>query len=471
MNNFYIGGALAAQQCEGGYLCDGAGDSVSDHMTGLVDRKRYITKEISSDYYYPSHSGIDFYHKYTKDIDTLAETGINSLRISISWARIMPNGEGEINSAGLMHYSDLIDKCIANNIEPIVTICHNDIPYILTEKYDGWHSKELIDLYLNYCQILFDTFKDKVKYWITFNEINGCMIEGVGMFLASYFKDCPNTFDMHKIADNPMVRLQALHNMLVASSKAVTLGKSRNSEFKFSASFLSFVSYPLTAHPLDTTAIQENELIFMNYCADVMFNGEYSTLAKEYWKKLGVELVITSEEEKILRDGTLDYFAFSYYSSTATSHEKQTDSVYGNLISGGKNPFLQVSEWNWTMDPDGLYNFLVKYYSQYKVPMMIVENGLGANDVLANDTIEDNYRIQYLESHLDSIMKAKKLGVNVIGYLMWGIIDIVSASTGQMSKRYGILYVEKDDEGNGSLKRIRKQSFHWYKDYISNLNK
>lgn len=470
--DFLIGGALSAQQSEGAYDMDGCCDSISDHLTSMTKEKsRLLTKSINDEYYYPSHMGIDFYHRFKEDIQLFNELGINALRISISWARIFPHGdERKPNKAALDHYMNLIDECLYYGIEPVVTICHNDMPYALSETYNGWASKEVIKYYVRYAETLFQHFKSKVKYWITFNEINGAMLEGVGLFMTGCFKDCGDIFDIHTIEDNPQLRMQALHNMLTASSRAIICGKKICRDYQFGCMLLAYVSYPYTCHPKDSIAVLQNETLFMDYCADVMIKGKYSELACNYLKKMNIRLDITVEEMKIIKKGTVDFYSFSYYSSSTTSALNVVETIRGNLIGGGKNPYLDQTEWGWVMDPDGLYYFLLKTYSKYQIPMMIVENGLGANDIIEDDgRVKDDYRVKYIDAHLNAVQKALDDGIDLLGYLMWGIIDIVSSSTGEMSKRYGVIYVDMDDYGNGSLKRCKKDSFQWYKERVKSF--
>lgn len=467
--SYLIGGAISAQQAEGGFNSHGFGDSVSDHMTALTDGKRYISKKILDKYHYPAHHGIRFFEHYEEDFKLFAELGLESFRLSISWAKLFPTGtEKSPSKEGLEFYHNILDQCVKYNIEPIVTICHNDMPMNLALEYGGWNSRELIDFYITYATCIFKEYKHKVKYWITFNELNGAMLEGIGMYLIGNFDQCDEVFDMHKIEDDPQIRLQSLHHMFLASAKAISLGREINKSFKFGSMFLGYVSYPETCKPEDQITALQNETVFLDYCADVMIGGEYSKVAKKYLERNNIRLDIEKNDLEELQKGTVDFYSFSYYSSTTTSYENKSDSVYGNLIVGGKNPHLKTTDWNWSMDPIGLEYFLLKTYSKYKIPMMVVENGLGAKDqVEESGEVNDNYRIEYIDSHLDAVNRAVEQGVEVISYTMWGVIDIVSASTGQMSKRYGVIYVDVDDDGNGNYKRKKKKSFEWYKNKIS----
>lgn len=467
--NFLIGGALAAQQCEGAYQTDGKGDAISDHLTaGGHHSPRLLTKTIKEHHYYPSHRGIEFYQNFEEDMKLLGELGINALRLSISWSRIFPNGDDLIpNEDGLIFYDHVFDTCHKYGIEPIVTLCHNDMPYNLTEKYHGWYDRQTIEFYVNYTTTVMERYKHKVKYWLPFNEINGAIIEHVGMFMIGYFKEIQDEIDMHHIPDHPDIRFQSLHHMLLASAKTVMYGKKIHPDFQFGAMLLGMVNYPYTCHPKDNLLALQNENIFVDYCADVLIKGTYTNIATAYLKTHHITLEMEQDDLEILKKGTVDFYSFSYYSSTTCSHQALTDTVYGNLIGGNKNPYLKETEWNWTMDPDGLHYLLLKSYKKYHIPMMIVENGLGANDHPdENFIICDDYRINYIQEHLCAIKKAMEDGVDVMGYMLWGIIDLMSASTGEMSKRYGLIYVDLDNRGHGTFQRKKKKSYHWFQKAI-----
>ena len=465
--DFLWGGAIAANQIEGAFLEDGKGMSIADHISnGSKEKGRNVNKNLKNDCFYPSHQAIDFYHNYKKDIALLAEMGFKAFRLSIAWSRIFPTGvEERPNEKGLQFYDDLLDTLISYGIEPIVTISHYEQPYYLTEIYNGWVSRELIDLYVKYCKVIFERYKDKVIYWIPFNEINGLTLP-----ICAY-----NCAGIQFEPDMPMtnivpaqIRFQALHHQLVASAKAVALGKNINCKFKFMSMIAYNQSYPYTCHPTDVLATKQTGQINNYFVSDIQIRGEYPFYAEGYFNREGIKIIKAQEDAAILKNGTVDLFSCSYYASNCTSNDDTLEGSSGNLIGGVKNPYLKTSDWGWQSDPIGLRILLNDVYERYGTKIMIVENGLGAIDNIKEDgTIDDDYRIEYLKEHIAQIREAIEDGVDVIGYTPWACIDSVSVSTGEMSKRYGFIYVDRDNEGRGSLKRIRKKSFFWYRDVIS----
>ena len=469
---FYWGGATAANQFEGAWNVDGRGPSVDDHFTGgTKDKPRTITVDIEPDVLYPNHDGIDFYHHYEEDIALFAEMGFNMFRMSISWSRIFPNGDDEQpNELGLAFYDKVFDCCRVHGIEPLVTLSHYEMPYHLVEKYNGWASRELIGFFEKYCQTVFDRYHDKVRYWLTFNEIDCAMMGGFGNIMGLgilpdhdwdvNFADCP--------WDDPQRRYEGLHNQFVASAKAVLAAHEIDSENKVGCMIAGSANYPYSCNPDDVLAAHDAMDKSNFYCGDVQVRGAYPCWAPELWKKEGVDLsVLAKKDADILKAGTVDFYSFSYYMSSTTSVEKSAKEG-GNIFGGAGNPYLKKSDWGWAIDPEGLRYYLECVYDRYQVPLMIVENGLGAVDEVAPDgSIHDTYRIDYLRSHIQEMEKAIEHGVDLMGYTMWGCIDLVSASTGEMKKRYGFIYVDKDNEGKGSLARSRKDSFLWYKKVIA----
>ena len=468
--NFLWGGAIAANQCEGAYLEDGKGMSPVDILPGGALRKEALAdakKAMEKDYgYYPSHVSIDFYHRYKDDIKLFAEMGFKVFRMSIAWTRIFPNGDDkEPNEAGLKFYDDVFDELKKYNIEPLVTISHYEMPFNLTKKYNGWASREVIDFFVNYCNVIFNRYKDKVKYWLTFNEIN-CGTKPVGGYLSLGILN-EGTEDFLHPNDNKQTRFQALHHQFVASAKAVKLGHGINKDFKIGCMLAYMTKYPYTCNPDDILLTQKMDQLANDLCGDVHVRGEYPFFAKRYFEENNIVLDITEEDKKILKEGTVDYYTFSYYMSNCESAEGGKDKVSGNLVSGIKNPYLKASDWGWQIDPKGLRYILNKLYGRYNIPLMVVENGLGAFDKVEEDgSINDDYRIEYLKDHIIQMKEAVKDGVDLIGYTPWGCIDLVSASTGEMEKRYGFIYVDKDNAGEGTLDRKKKKSFEWYKNVI-----
>lgn len=469
-NKFLWGGATAANQIEGGYLEGNKGDCISDHLSGgSLTVKRVFTPIIDETKFYPSRVGIDFYHRYKEDIKLFAELGFKIFRLSINWARIYPTGlEEEPNEEGLKFYENIFNECLKYNIEPLVTIHHFDMPYALVEKYQGFSSREVIDLYVKYAETLFTRFKDKVKYWITFNEINfGCIPMGSLELLGIYNED---TIDYTEPKDDVNQRYQALHHVFLASAKAVKIGHSINPDFMIGNMLAHVSMYPYTPNPDDMLLVQDTDHIFNDLCGDVQVKGEYPYYIDKYFKDNNINIKMEKNDAQVLKEGTVDYYSFSYYMTNCLSSENQDEAnaSEGNLMGGIKNPYLKSSDWGWQVDPKGLRYTLRKLYDRYHIPLMIVENGLGAVDVKEVDNaIHDKYRIDYMRDHIIEIGKSIDEGIDVLGYTMWAPIDLVSSSTGEMKKRYGVIYVDRDDEGNGDYSRYKKDSFYWYKKVIS----
>lgn len=467
-DDFLWGGATAANQCEGAFLEDGKGLSVADVISvGSRDRSRIIDFDRNSEYYFPSTKAIDFYHHYKEDIALFAELGFKIYRFSIAWSRVFPNGDDEKpNEAGLRFYDNVIDELHKYGIEPLVTISHNEIPLNIVTKYQGWPNKKVIDLYLKLCEVLFTRYKDKVKYWIPFNEMNNLFLPLSNLLQGGiYFQ---GTKDWTNQKDDENLRLNALNNVLIANAKAVKLGKSINQNFHFGTMICHITRYPRTCHPNDIYYVQQEDLLKNCMCSDVMIKGEYPYYAKTYFDRKGIHLDLNEDEREVLKEGTCDFYSFSYYQSICESTLDFDEKTSGNIMGGIRNPYVELTEWDWPIDPVGLRYTLNKIYDRYHVPIMITENGLGAVDVLEEDhTVHDPYRIEYMKRHIEEMGKAVDDGVDLIGYTSWGCIDLVSVSTGEMSKRYGFIYVDVDDNGNGTYKRYKKDSFYWYKKVIA----
>lgn len=463
--NFLWGGATAANQCEGRYLEGNKGLGTVDVIPAGENRINVMKgkmhyNDLPKDSYFPSHEAIDMYSNYKEDIALFAEIGFKCYRFSFAWSRIFPTGkETEPNEEGLAFYEAFIDELLKYNIEPVVTICHFDLPLALEQEYGSWRSRKVVDAYTRYCEAIFKRFNGKVKYWITFNEINMLMhapFIGAGIM----FKEGE---------DELQVKYQAAHNELVASALATKLAKEINENNNVGCMLAAGQFYPFTCKPEDVLEAMEkdrNNYFFI----DVQSRGKYPNYAKKFLERNNIKIEMEPEDEKILSENTVDFIAFSYYSSRLTSSNPNSgEKTSGNVISAIKNPYLKASEWGWQIDPIGLRITMNSLYDRYQKPLFIVENGLGAIDVLNEDkTVDDDYRIEYLKAHINSMIDAVELdGVELIGYTPWGCIDLVSASTGEMKKRYGFIYVDKDDEGNGTLKRYKKKSFYWYKKVIA----
>jgi len=469
--NFLWGGATAASQCEGAWDEGGKGPSTADvaRYNAKQDRKAITLGSNSTiqgvkaaladqDGIYPKRWGNDFYHRYKEDVALMGEMGYKCFRMSVSWPRIFPNGDDEQpNEEGLQFYDDVFDELLKNKIAPLVTISHYEFPLELSFKQNGWLCRNTIAAFERYCRVIFNRYKDKVKYWITFNEIN--IIRHSPFLSGGVLAD--------GIKNMEQVKYQAAHHQLVASALAVKLCHEIIPDAKIGCMIAQGLSYPKTCKPEDCLLAQEHERT-SNFFTDVQVKGKYPYYTEKMFGKKGVELVKEPGDDELLMEGKADFLSFSYYmSSVSSSDPADTARTAGNLVSGLPNPYLKKSDWGWQIDPVGLRILLNGLYSRYEVPLFIVENGLGALDTVEPDGfIHDSYRIDYLHDHIVEIGKAIDDGVEVMGYTPWGCIDLVSASTNEMSKRYGFIYVDLDDEGNGTFDRSRKDSFFWYKKVI-----
>lgn len=466
--DFLWGGATAANQYEGAWDTDGKGPSISDMCTnGSHSTPKRVTPVFEEGTLYPSREATDFYHHYKEDIALAAEMGFKCFRMSINWTRIFPTGmEKEPLKAGLIFYDKVFDELKKYGIEPLVTISHYEMPYALVEKYNGWYSREVIDCFVHYCEVIFERYKDKVKYWLTFNEINsGTMPMGALLSLG-----CVKGYagSVNAVPDDKQIRFQALHHQFVASAKVIKLAHEKYPQFKMGCMCLFATKYPNTCHPDDVLKCQQ-EMRRMNwFTSDVHVRGEYPAYMNRFFEENNITIVKEPGDDEILREGVVDFYTFSYYMSGCESADaEKLAKAGGNLVGGVSNPYLRASDWGWQIDPKGLRYTLNEIYDRYRIPLMVVENGLGAFDKLEEDgSIHDSYRIDYLRQHIEQMEEAVKDGVDLMGYTPWGWIDVVSASTGEMAKRYGFVYVDKYDDGTGDLSRRRKDSFYWYKKVI-----
>lgn len=454
---FLWGGATAANQCEGGYLDGGKGLSIADVMTaGSLNKERENTLVVKAGEYYPSHIAIDMYHHYKEDIALFAEMGFNCYRMSINWARIYPNGDDEIpNEDGLQFYDDLFDECLKNGIQPIVTLSHYETPIGLYTKFGGWKSRECIDCFVRYCKTVFTRYKGKVKYWMTFNEIN-CLEMNSWNGAAMLEEDL-------------QTKTQAAHHLFIASALAVVAGHEIDPENKIGMMYGGLFSYANSCNPADVQANIDTMHAQLFYC-DVMCKGYYPNYKLKQLEREHITIQKQPEDDEILMKGKVDYLAYSYYMTLVAGEKtEKAELANGNLFTGYKNPYLEQSQWGWQIDPMGIRISMNELYDRYNIPLMIVENGLGAVDELKEDgTVDDDYRIDYLREHIKEMEKGINIdGIPLLAYTPWGCIDLVSAGTGEMKKRYGFIYVDRDNEGNGTLKRYRKKSFYWYKQVIA----
>lgn len=472
-NDFLWGGAIAANQVEGAWNLDNKGMSVADVATFKpnVDVKDYkahntVTSEMiekarsdSEIQWYPKRRGIDFYHRYREDIQLFAEMGFKALRISIAWTRLFPTGEeSEPNISGIEFYKNIFKELKKYNIEPIVTLSHYEMPLALSEKYNGWVDRKLINLFVKYAEVCFKEFGEYVTYWLTFNEI-----DSVGRHpftTAGIIEDRCIGYSLEYAI------YQALHHQYVAAAIATKLCHEIIPGSQMGCMLTKLTTYPNTCKPEDVLLSFESNL--NNYAhADIQIFGEYPTLYQQQLKNKGINIQKTAEDDKILKEHTADYLAFSYYMSRTESSDSSLEQTSGNTIMGVKNPYLPSTEWGWQIDPIGLKISLLELQDRYNVPLIIVENGMGAKDEVTDDgQIHDSYRISYLKQHIEEMIEAVELGVDLFGYTSWAPIDSISVSTSQMTKRYGYIYVDQDDLGQGTLKRMKKDSFFWYQKVI-----
>lgn len=478
--DFLWGGATAANQFEGAWNVDGKGVSTSDCCTrGSLTSVRHVTYQTEDGqveskimfgldapkgakfgafdgYDYPSHEGIDFYHHYKEDIALFAEMGFKTFRMSINWTRIFPNGDDEQpNEKGLQFYEDVFKELKKYGIEPLVTLSHYETPIALTNKWNAWADRRTIDCFVRYAKTCFERYNGLVKYWLTFNEIN-CISFGGFMAAGVASRD-------------PLMIANATRNQLLASALAVQEAHKVNPDMMVGNMIGYGASYPYTCNPEDVLK-QRKAQYNVDFYSDVQARGYYPNYKLKEYERANLDFELTKEDQEILANGTVDFITFSYYMSNCVSADPEVlANQKGNMLMGVKNPYLTESEWGWQIDPVGLRISLNDFYTKYRKPLMVVENGLGARDIVTEDgQIHDDYRIDYLRAHIEQMDKAiNEDGVDLIGYTPWGCIDLVSASTGEMAKRYGFIYVDIQDDGTGDGKRMKKDSFYWYKKVIA----
>lgn len=462
---FLWGGAIAANQAEGAWQEDGKGICVAD-INEYVDNIELSKKSNKEMTYtrvmehlnnvngsYPKRQAIDFYHTYKEDLKLLAETGMNSFRTSINWARIFPNGdELAPNEAGLKFYDELIDEIIKNKMEPLITISHYEIPLNLCTNYNGWYSKEVIEFFVRYCEVLFQRYQNKVKYWIIVNQINLISHESF-----NHLGVCADRVENLKQA-----KYQAVHNEMVACAKATKIARTINKDMMIGAMLCDWISYPASCKPEDVFAtMKSNQMEY--FFTDVLIRGTYPGYAYRFYQDNQLNIEITLEDLQLFKENKADFFSFSFYYTSIMDYQ-----TYLENGAAKRNPYLQANPWGWAIDPLGLRTALNQYYDRYQCPIIIAENGFGQFDKLESDNaIHDDYRIDYLSKHVESIREAIADGVEVIGYYPWGPIDIISCSSSEMEKRYGFIYVDLNNKLEGSGKRYKKDSYYWYQKVIS----
>lgn len=471
-DNFLWGGGVAANQFEGAWNVDGKGVS-QDDVVPFIDLKKatdipvfdsraIIEKGLTdTTNIYPKRFGIDFYHTYESDLDLFQEMGMNSFRTSIAWTRIFPNGdEKEPNEAGLAFYDRLFDACGKRGIKPVVTLSHYEMPLNLVLNYGGWKNRQVIDFFVKFSKVVMERYKDKVEYWIVFNQINSALTDAY--LSLGLIKD--------EESDIELAKFQSVHHQLVANAKVVELGRKINSEFKIGSMNYDMQAYPATSKPEDILNVAQNEHAQL-YMSDVMIFGEYSPFMKRYFRENKIQLEVTENDLEVLKNNTIDYLAISYYLTTVRNADMGCilDKIEWNMDESTRNPHLETSEWGWQIDPIGLRIVLDKLTIRYSgLPIMIAENGIGYRDILTDEKkVNDDYRIEYHREHVRQMREAVLDGANVIGYHPWSPIDIISAGTSEMEKRYGMIYVDQDNLGNGSKERIKKDSFYWFQKMIA----
>ncbi|MFV0480183.1 MAG: glycoside hydrolase family 1 protein [Anaerorhabdus sp.] len=473
---FLWGGAIAANQCEGAWNIDGKGMSVADvaMFKPNVDPKDYVNQwhvsqkdvdiamKTNDSTYYPKRRGIDFYHHYKEDIALFEEMGFKTLRVSIAWTRIFANGDEDTpNEKGIAFYKDLFKTLRAANIEPLVTLSHYEMPLHLVNEYDGWVSRKVVDFFVKYAKVCFENFKEEVKYWLTFNEIDSVFRHAfttIGVLEEKY--------ESKEKAEEAIY--QALHHQFVASALVTKLCHEIIPNSQMGCMVTKTLTYPETCNPEDIYLAQKDNRVNSFY-TDVQVLGIYPPFIFKEWERKKFNIHMEKNDLDVLKNNTVDFISFSYYMSMVQSvNAEQREKVGGNLTTGVKNPYLPTSEWGWQVDPIGLKVSLIDLYDRYHKPLWIVENGIGSKDVVEKDgSINDDYRIEYFRNHFKQIALAIDEGVECMGYTSWACIDLVSASTSQMTKRYGFIYVDADDVGQGTYKRSKKKSFDWYKKVIS----
>ena len=485
--NFLWGGATSAAQIEGGRCFDGKGLSHLDYVyyrgpkipcNFMLKKDLEMAKAREAELNFPNRRGIDFYHRYKEDIALLAEMGFRSFRMSISWTRLFPTGKEEKPcEEGVQFYHNVFRELHKYNIEPLVTMIHYELPIGFVDEFGGWESPEIIPYCVKYLKFLIDEYKDEVKYWLTFNEIN--MVTAVPWLGGGIILDRNEEFEMPKdfrpFAPMPEKMAerwnnashQALHHQFIASAMVVKYAHDTAPGCLIGNMFNLHHLYPETSAPADAYRAHEETEYNMFFC-DVMARGYYPEWIKSYYRRNNINIRYVDNYEEILAEGKVDFISLSYYLSSIVTDDPERQERIGSFIRRLQNPHLETSEFGWQVDPTALRISLNELRDRFNLPIYIVENGIGAFETLTEDkTVHDDYRIAYLRSHIEAIAEAIDDGVDVMGYTPWGCIDLVSCSLVSMSKRYGFVYVDADDEGNGTYDRYRKDSFYWYRKVIA----
>lgn len=471
-DNFLWGGALSSCQAEGAYNLDGKTMTIPEVMKFEEKQDKKVTKQLKitkqmikeakediDTIMYPKRRGIDFYHTFKEDLSLMAEMGFQVFRYSFAWSRIFPEGdEMQPNQKAMEFYDELINTCISFGMQPLITLSHFDMPIVLIEKYGGWYSRELIDLYVKYCNVLFQHFKGRVNYWVTFNEIN--MSVKAGAKTLGIIDEGQSNYEE--------MLFQGLHHQFVAASMVTKAAHEIDAKNKVGSMVAYFTTYPYTCKPIDAIAMQKDDQMKNLFFLDILNRGNYPYYAMTYFEEKNIHLKMSETDLQWINENTADFIGMSYYNSMVSAGDSaQLELTSGNVHSVYKNPYLLANDWGWQIDPIGLRYTLNHVFDRYQKPIFILENSSGFFDTLNEDcTIHDPYRIDFLRQHIEQMKLAIMDGVKIIGYTMWGPIDMISSSTSEMSKRYGFIYVDQDDYGKGTKKRYKKDSFYWYKEVI-----
>lgn len=470
-DGFLIGGAISACQAEGASTVGGKSMTFPEVVKMIAPEERRsfgqakVTEKILEEAktetaaVYPKRWGIDFYHTYKEDIALLAEMGFTVFRFSISMARIFPDlAKLEPNEGALKYYENVVDECRKYNMEPLITMAHFDPPVEMYERFGGWCSRELIDIFIKYSELIMERFKGKVKYWVIFNEINMCRM--------APFKTVAM---VHEDAEDYEERLyNAVHNQFVAAAKTIEIGRKINPQFQFGCMIADICTYPYSCDPRDVLFNQDSDRMMNLFFLDVQANGEYPYYMLNYFKKKGIRINTAQGDFDAIRRHTADFVGLSYYMSTVSSYNTGgKEKTGGNLGQGLKNPMLQSTEWGWQIDPVGLRYTLHRLYDRYRKPLFVLENGIGmVEEPDQEKKVHDEYRISYIRDHLEQLLLSIEEGCEILGYTMWSPLDVISSGTSEMAKRYGFIYVDQDDFGGGSKKRYKKDSFYWFKSVL-----
>ena len=475
--NFLWGTSISAEQVEGGYdeggkgltQCDfAAAGSASDmrkvyfekvdgtrgsmpQFSRLPDGAKY---KLFDDLHYPNHIASDFYHHWEEDLALFHEMGFTTFNTTVAWSRIYPRGlEGGVNQEGIAFYRRVFERAKEYGMDPVITLYKYDEPVYFEETYGGWENREMIDEFVGFATTCFKEFKQYINKWLTFNEIN---------ILLEFHT-------MGNDSETLQTRVVQLHNQMVASARCVKAAHAIDPNLKVGCMIAGYCVYPLTCDPADVMLAEQAFQNHFCYTTDTMMRGAYPTFAPSFWQKNHLHVDITEQDQRDLAEGKCDFIAFSYYmSKVVTTHENSLKAFGAGTKSDVRNPYLKYSDWGWAIDPVGFRYFLHMLNDRYQKPIFDVENGLGAYDKIAADGhIHDDYRIHYLSAHIQPMKKAVEEGVRLFGYTTWGGLDLVSFTTGQMDKRYGMIYVDMNDKGEGDLHRVRKDSFYWYKKVIA----